>query len=88
MKRLVLVLAVVIALGIHFPANAATHTTHHARHHRAVRHVAQDITVWVNLPSGIYHYPGTRWYGRTEDGEYMKESQAIKDGYRAAENGQ
>jgi len=24
----------------------------------------KDVVVWLNIPSGIYHYKGERWYGR------------------------
>ena len=41
--------------------------------------------VWVNTDSGIYHKPGTRWYGRTKEGKYMTEGDVQKAGYRAAE---
>jgi hypothetical protein len=44
--------------------------------------------VWVNTNSSIYHYPGARWYGNTKEGAYMSESQAVAQGYRAAQNGQ
>jgi hypothetical protein len=40
--------------------------------------------VWVNTESGIYHKPGTRYYGKTKQGKYMSEADAIKAGYRAA----
>jgi cytoskeletal protein RodZ len=40
--------------------------------------------VWVNTDSGIYHKPGTRYYGKTKQGKYMTEADAIKAGYRAA----
>jgi hypothetical protein len=40
--------------------------------------------VWVNTDSGIYHKPGTRYYGKTKQGKYMSEADAIKAGYRAA----
>jgi hypothetical protein len=44
--------------------------------------------VWVNTATGIYHYPGTRWYGKTNQGKYMTEKDAIAQGFRAARNGQ
>jgi len=40
--------------------------------------------VWVNTESGVYHRPGTRWYGRTKQGKYMTEGDAIKAGYKAS----
>ena len=41
--------------------------------------------VWVNTDSGIYHKPGTRYYGKTKQGKYMTEADAQKAGYRAAQ---
>ena len=43
-----------------------------------------DVKVWVNTKSGVYHCPGTRWYGQTKQGEYMKQSEAQDKGYRPA----
>jgi hypothetical protein len=40
-----------------------------------------DTVVWVNLPSKIYHFAGTKSYGTTKRGAYMCEKEAI-----AAEN--
>lgn len=42
--------------------------------------------VWVNLDSGVYHYEGTRYYGKTKNGKYMSEADAVKAGYHAAKN--
>ncbi len=42
--------------------------------------------VWVNLDSGVYHKEGTKYYGKTKNGKYMSESDALKAGYRAAKN--
>jgi len=36
------------------------------------------------LDTRVYHKPGTRYYGKTKNGKYMSESDAIKAGYRAA----
>lgn len=43
-----------------------------------------DARVWVNTGSGVYHCPGTRWYGKTKQGEYMTQKQAQDKKYRPA----
>lgn len=43
-------------------------------------------TVCVNLDSGVYHYEGSRYYGKTKGGKYMPEANAVKAGYHAAKN--
>lgn len=40
--------------------------------------------VWVNTSSGIYHCPGTRYYGNTARGAYVPEAEAKQKGNRAA----
>lgn len=40
--------------------------------------------VWVNLGSGAYYKPGSRYYGKTKRGKYMLEADAIRAGYHAA----
>jgi hypothetical protein len=40
--------------------------------------------VWVNTATGMYHKPGTRWYGKTKKGKYMLEADAIKAGSKPA----
>lgn len=54
----------------------------------AQAHCPRDVVVWLNIPSGIYHYKSERWYGRTKHGAYACEKEAIKAGDRASENGQ
>jgi hypothetical protein len=44
----------------------------------------KEVTVWVNTKSGIYWCPGSRWYGRTKQGKYMGECEALEAGYRPA----
>jgi len=40
--------------------------------------------VWVNTESGVYHMPGSRYYGKTKQRKYMTEADALKAGYRPA----
>jgi hypothetical protein len=50
----------------------------------AERQEKKEVTVWVNTRSGVYHCPGSRWYGTTKYGKYMGECEAIKGGNRPA----
>jgi hypothetical protein len=54
----------------------------------AQKHCPNDTVVWLNLPSGVYHFKGERWYGRTKNGAFVCEGEADKAGDRATENGQ
>jgi len=47
-----------------------------------------DTVVWVNTPTRIYHYSGSRYYGQTHRGAYMCEADARAAGYRATRNRQ
>jgi hypothetical protein len=38
--------------------------------------------VWVNSASKVYHCSADRWYGRTKQGSYMTESEAVSQGNR------
>lgn len=84
-------LAVLLALSL-APAAQARHTHHSHRARRALARPAasasQGVKVWVNTKTGIYHFPGERWYGNTSEGEYLSESAAKAAGYRPTQNGQ
>ena len=54
----------------------------------AQRHCPRDTVVWVNTNSGIYHFKGERWYGRTNAGAYECRRDADAEGDRATRNGQ
>ena len=43
-----------------------------------------NVRVWVKTKTGVYHCPGSRWYGATKQGEYMTQKQAQDKGYRPA----
>src|SRR5207302_11378194 len=40
--------------------------------------------VWVNTESHIYHKEGSRFYGKTKQGKYVSEADAIKEGDHAS----
>src|SRR6202022_3033390 len=54
------------------PAKRKSHSTQ----------ATSSIKVWVNTRTGVYHMPGTRWYGRTKEGRFMSEQEAIREGDR------
>ncbi len=56
--------------------------------HAAQLHCPTDTVVWLNIPSGIYHLKGQRWYGRTKSGAYVCKQEAITAGDRGSLNGQ
>jgi hypothetical protein len=59
-----------------------------ASEQEAQRHCPSDVVVWLNLPTHIYHLKGQRWYGRTKNGAYVCEQEAVAAGNRGSLNGQ
>jgi len=54
----------------------------------AKQHCPSDVVVWLNTNTGVFHFRGERWYGRTDSGGYICERDAEVDGDRATRNGQ
>jgi hypothetical protein len=54
----------------------------------AQAHCPRDVVVWLNIPSGVYHEKGVRWYGRTKHGAYVCKKEAAAAGDRDTRNGQ
>lgn len=63
------------------PESTAPKTTTHKTVTEARTPPAKGM-VWANKDSKIYHVEGDRWYGKTKNGEWMTEEDAIKAGYR------
>jgi hypothetical protein len=55
---------------------------------QAQQHCPSDTIVWLNIPTGIYHIRGMRWYGATKRGAYVCQKEADKAGDRETRNGQ
>ena len=55
---------------------------------QAQSHCPRDTVVWLNLPTGIYHFRGYRWYGNTHGGAFVCQREADAAGMRATRNGQ
>jgi hypothetical protein len=69
-------------------ANAAGNPILFSTLRQAQKHCPTDTVVWLNLPTGIYHYKGEKSYGSTKNGAFVCEKEAIKAGDRATQNGQ
>ncbi len=44
---------------------------------------ATAVKVWANKDTQTYHCPSDKWYGKTQNGSYMSESDAKAQGYHA-----
>jgi len=49
-------------------------------------HCPADTVVWVNLTSRIYHFAGTKDFGKTKRGAFMCERDSVAASFRAAKN--
>jgi hypothetical protein len=84
------VLAVVALLlpGVAVALSPTTPLTNFPTEAQAQQHCSADTIVWLNLPTGIYHAKGQRWYGRTKSGAYVCRTEADHAGMRGSLNGQ
>ena len=76
--------AVIVLLGMLACAVPARYLNSPVAQAAQAKTQKKEVKVWVNTASGVYHCPGTRWYGSTKHGKYMAECAAIRDGNRPA----
>jgi hypothetical protein len=79
------VVAIAIVLASAAPALALALFQSEAQ---AQQHCPSDVVVWLNLPTGIYHLKGQRWYGNTKRGAYVCREEADAAGDRETRNGE
>jgi hypothetical protein len=87
-KLATLVLIGLLILAPQIGAAAAQSAPEFPTEIEAQKHCPSDVVVWVNNPSGIYHFKGMRWYGNTKNGAFVCQKEGDKAGYRATRNGQ
>lgn len=46
------------------------------REEDAQKYCPSDTVVWLNLTTGVIHYKGEHWYGRTQSGAYVCKNEA------------
>jgi hypothetical protein len=67
-------------------ASAATGAYQFTTEAQAKGRCRSGTVVWANTESKIYHFAGHKDYGHTEHGAYMCETDATREGMRAAKN--
>ena len=69
------------------PAATPTAKKHKAPEPQAVQAAGGgNGQVWVNTETHVFHKEGSKWYGKTKQGKYMSEAEAVKEGDKAAKN--
>jgi hypothetical protein len=83
-----LILSVLASPFAHAQPSTDSRLTQFSTESAAQQHCPSDTVVWLNTKSGIYHFKGQRWYGRTKSGAYVCKQEADTFGDRGPRNGQ
>jgi hypothetical protein len=84
MRKILFSLGLALAVTLPYPALALDQFDTESK---AQQHCPADVVVWLNLPSGIYHYKGAKYYAHTKHGAFVCEKEAIGAGMRRSKDG-
>jgi hypothetical protein len=87
-RHLVAVIFITIASLTFAPVPVAAAVSLFQSETEAKQHCPSDTVVWVNTPTGVYHFKGQRWYANTKHGAFVCQKEGDTAGYRATKNGQ
>jgi hypothetical protein len=79
MRRILVVFFLFMALLAYFPSGSAP-----LQLSAAAQSGNPYTVVWADKDYGIYHCPGSRYYGKTRNGLYLYQNQAQQKGFRPA----
>jgi hypothetical protein len=89
LREIAVAILLSVELALSAPAAAAANSPPtFASEQEAKKHCPSDVVVWLNLPTGVYHFKGQRWYGRTKSGAFVCKKEADVAGNRGSLNGQ
>jgi len=82
MERFFLVIIGTLALLVGLTLFSAHRNWHPLTPLRATPVTKEDVQVWVNTRSGFYYCGDSTLYGKVEPGKYMRQDEALQQGYR------
>lgn len=86
MKKIIFTLLCLLILSVSLPMHSVALELYDTEQ-LAQKHCPNDRVVWLNLPSGVYHYKGQRWYANTKKGAFVCEKEAVKENKRPSKRG-
>lgn len=86
MKKIIYALLCLLIFSAGLPAKSFALELFNAEQ-SAQKHCPNDTVVWLNLPTGVYHYQHQRWYANTKKGAFVCEKEAVNEGKRRSKRG-
>jgi hypothetical protein len=76
-----------VALAVSLPIAAQAGLQQFKTEADAQKSCKDDKVVWLNTAKGVYHFAGTKWYGKSKAGAYVCRHDADAAGNKAGEPG-